>query len=168
MTVYALDASHLRPIVALVAAHGATDFATSSWPLVYAACCMIPSACVTPVFVCGSLVHFAEDLGVGGSLVLHAVAGLAWWHGGAQRGLELMLAYLGVVHTPSHYLRCWRRGRRVALLAASVTTTLLAWWLLRLHRVATATLSIDHTIQQVVIAHVLTEWSVSRANRFGL
>ena len=168
MTVYSLDASHVRPIVALVAAHGATDFATSTWPLAYAACCMIPSECVTPVFVLGSIVHFSEDLGVGGSLLLHAVAGLVWWRCGAQRGLELMLAYLGAVHTPSHYLRCWRRGRRAALAAAGATTALMAWWLLRLHRVGTATLSIDHPIQKVVIAHVLTEWGVSRANELRL
>ena len=166
MTVYSLDALHMQPIVALVAAHGATDFATSTWPLAYAASFMIPSACVTPVFVCGSIVHFAEDLGFG-SLLLHALAGLVWWRGGTQRGLELMLTYLGVVHTPLHYLRCWHRGRRAALLAASGTTALMAWWLLRLHRVGTTTLSIDHSIQRVVTAHVLTEWYVSRANGLG-
>ena len=33
MTVYALDATRLRPMAALVAAHGATDFATPTWPL---------------------------------------------------------------------------------------------------------------------------------------
>ena len=160
MTVYALDATHVRPIVALVAAHGATDFATPTWPLAYAACCMIPSVCVTPVFVCGSLVHFAEDLGFGGSLVLHALAGLAWWRGGAQRGLELMLAYLSAVHTPAHYLRCRRRGRRVALAIAGAATALLGWWLL-LRRVGTTTIvPIDHGLQQVVIAHILTEWGV--------
>jgi len=166
MTIYSLDASHLRPIVALVAAHGATDFATSTWPLAYAVCCIIPSVCVTPVFVLGSIVHFSEDIGFG-SLLLHAVAGLVWWRGGTQRGLELMLAYLGAFHTPSHYLRCWRRGRRAALLAASGTTALMAWWLLRLHCVGITTLSIDHSIQRVVVAHVLTEWYVSRANGLG-
>ena len=163
MTVYALDATRLRPMAALVAAHGATDFATPTWPLAYAACCMIPSACVTPVFVCGSLVHFAEDLGFGGSLVLHVLAGLAWWRGGAQRGLELMLAYLSAVHTPAHYLRCRRRGRQVALAAAGAATALLGWWLL-LRRVGSTVVPIDHSVQRVVIAHILTEWGVKRSS----
>jgi len=163
MTVYALDATRLRPMAALVAAHGATDFATPTWPLAYAACCMIPSVCVTPVFVCGSLVHFAEDVGWSGSLVLHALAGLAWWRGGAQRGLELMLAYLSAVHTPAHYLRCWRRGRRVALAAAGAATAV-AWQLL-LRFSSAAVVSIDHSVQRVVIAHILTEWSVKYSSR---
>lgn len=110
------------------------------------------------------MVHFSEDIGFG-SLLLHALAGLVWWRGGTQRGLELMLAYLGAFHTPSHYLRCWHRGRRAALLAAGATTALMAWWLLRLHRVGTTTLSIDNSIQRVVIAHVLTELSISYSFR---
>ena len=163
MTVYALDALNVRPIVALVAAHGATDFATPTWPLAYAASCMIPSACVTPVFVCGSLVHFAEDVGWRGSLVLHALAGLAWWRGGAQRGLELMLAYLSAVHTPAHYLRCWRRGRRVALAAAGAATVVTWHLLLRLS--GAAVVPIDHSVQRVVVAHILTEWGVKCSSR---
>jgi hypothetical protein len=163
MTVYALDASGLRPLVALVAAHGATDFATLVCPFAYAACYMIPPVFVTPVFVLGSLMHFAEDIGFVKSLALHAVAGLVWSRGGAQRGLELMLAYLSAVHTPAHYRRCWRRGRRVALLAAGATTALMAWWLLH-HDVI---LSVDHEIQKVVIAHVLTEWYVVNGQCFS-
>ena len=156
MTAYSLDASGLQTIVALVAAHGATDLATRVWPFTYAACYMIPPSLVTPVFVLGSLVHFEEDIGLEWSLALHAVAGIVWWRGGAQRGLELMLAYLSALHTPAHYQRCWRRGRRVALLAAGTTTALLAWLLLHYDTI----LSVDHRIQQIVIAHVLTEWCV--------
>lgn len=163
MTVYSLDASRLRPMAALVAAHGATDFATPTWPLAYAACFMIPSVCVTPVFVCGSLVHFAEDVGWGGSLVLHVLAGLAWWRGGAQRGLELMLAYLSAVHTPAHYLRCWRRGRRVALAAAGAATAVT--WQLLLRFSGAAVVPIDHSVQRAVVAHILTEWGVKRSSR---
>mgnify|MGYP004090695295 CR=1 FL=1 len=164
MTVYALDVTRLWPMAALVAAHGATDFATPTWPLAYAACCMIPSVCVTPVFVCGSLVHFAEDVGWSGSVVLHVLAGLAWWRGGTQRGLELMLAYLSAVHTPAHYLRCWRRGRRVALAAAGAATAV-TWQLLLRCFSSTAMVPIDHSVQRVVVAHILTEWGVKCSSR---
>ena len=155
MTVYALDATRLRPMAALVAAHGATDFATPTWPLAYAACCMIPSVCVTPVFVCGSLVHFAEDVGWSGSVVLHALAGLAWWRGGAQRGMELMVAYLSAVHTPAHYLRCWRRRRWAALVLAAVCTVAATMVLRHVHVIV-----IGNAMQRVVVAHVCTEHCV--------
>ena len=110
---------HLRPLVAFVGAHGATDLATKHWPPVYAVCCLtpLPSKVVTGLFVAASLVHFAEDGGPDGSIAVHSLAGLAWLWLGAQRALELMVAYLSFVHTPAHYARCWRRRRWAALVA---------------------------------------------------
>ena len=157
MGVYAFEIAHLRPAVAIVAAHGATDLATWKWPPIYAACCLapLPPFAVTGLFIASSLVHFAEDFGPGGSIALHALAGALWLVLGAQRGLEFMLGYLSLLHTPAHYLRCWRRRRWSALLLAGGSTIVLALLLRHVRVVA-----IDHVAQRVVIAHVCTEHRV--------
>ena len=86
MCVYNFHVQHLRPLVAFVGAHGATDLTTRHWPPIYAACCLtpLPPRAVTALFVVASLVHFAEDGGPDGSLALHALAGFAWLWLGAQ------------------------------------------------------------------------------------
>jgi hypothetical protein len=150
--------SHLRPLVAFVGAHGATDLATRHWPPVYAVCCFVPlpSKAVTGLFVLASLVHFAEDGGPDGSLALHSLAGVAWLALGAQRGLELMLAYLSLVHVPAHYARCYRRRRWAALSVAAVATVVAV--------VLTRPLSavrVSHAVQRLVVAHVVCEWRVA-------
>ena len=149
---FSFSAAWLRPIVALVSAHGATDLDTRTWPLAYLAAALLPARTVTPIFVLFSLMHFAEDLGLVGSMSLHVIAGLVWQLGSAQRGLELMLAYLAGVHTPLHYHRCWMRGRLVGL-GLAFLATLGAWRLLG----RTRTVTVSEAAQRVVIAHVLTE-----------
>jgi len=157
MVSYAFEVAHLRPAVAFVGAHGATDLAAWQWPPIYAACCLVPlpSYAVTVLFVVSSLVHFAEDFGPDGSIALHSLAGLAWLVLGAQRGLEFMLGYLTLLHTPAHYLRCWRRRRWTGLVLAAACTVAAAM-VLRHVRVVV----IGNTMQRVVVAHVCTEHCV--------
>lgn len=156
MGVYDFRVGHLQPIVAFVGAHGATDLATPHWPPVYAVCCLtpLPSPVVTALFVAASLVHFSEDGGPDGSVALHSLAGFAWLWLGTQRALELMVAYLALVHTPSHYARCYRRRRWCALvLAAAATATAVTGVLVRPLRVV----CVNHAVQRLVVAHVVCE-----------
>ena len=113
MGAYPFRVGHLRPVVAAVAVHGITDLDSWHWPLLYALFCFVPLPphAVTALFVASSLVHFAEDVGIDGSLALHSLAGFLWLSVSAQRGIEFMMAYLVLVHTPAHYARCWRRRR---------------------------------------------------------
>ena len=156
-------ASQLRPLLAFVGAHGATDLATRHWPPVYAVCCFVPlpPKAVTGLFVLASLAHFSEDGGPDGSLVLHSLAGFAWLALGAQRGLELMLAYLSVVHVPAHYARCWRRRRWAALGVAAVATLFAAAALTR----PLSVVRVNHAVQRLVVAHAACEWVVARGVR---
>jgi hypothetical protein len=158
MGVYDFDVSHLRPLVAFVGAHGATDLATRHWPPVYAACCLapMPSKAVTAIFVTASLVHFAEDAGPDGSVALHSLAGLAWVWLGAQRALELMVVYLALVHAPAHYTRCWRRRRWSALVVAAAATVLAVALARPLQVVC-----VSHAVQRLVVAHVVCEHFVT-------
>ena len=160
MCVYDFHVQHLRPLVAFVGAHGATDLATRHWPPIYAACCFtpLPPKAVTALFVVASLVHFAEDGGPDGSIALHSLAGFAWLWLGAQRGLELVLAYLSCVHTPAHYARCWRRRRWGALAVAALATATALGTMRNVQVVC-----IGHAVQRLVIAHVCTELCVCRA-----
>ena len=154
MCVYDFHVGHLRPFVAFVGAHGATDLATRHWPPVYAVCCLtpMPPKVVTALFVAASLVHFAEDGGPDGSLAIHSLAGFAWVWLGAQRALELMVAYLSLVHTPAHYVRCWRRRRWRALVLAAVATAVAA-----VVTPSLGTVCVNHAVQRLVIAHVVCE-----------
>ena len=154
MCVYDFHVGHLRPLVAVVGAHGATDLATRHWPPIYTVCCLtpLPSKVVTGLFVAASLVHFAEDGGPDGSITVHSIAGLAWLVLGAQQALELMMAYLALVHTPAHYARCVRRRRWAALIVAAVATVV-ASVLVRPLR----TVCVNHAVQRLVIAHVVCE-----------
>jgi hypothetical protein len=154
MCVYNFDVQHLHPLVAFVGAHGATDLATRHWPPIYAACCLtpLPPKVVTGLFVAASLVHFAEDGGPDGTLFVHSLAGFAWLWLGAQRGLELMLSYLALVHTPAHYARCWRRRRWRALVLAAVATVVAGAATRRMGVVC-----VSHAVQRLVVAHVVCE-----------
>lgn len=158
MGVYSFNMHHVRPLVAIVGAHGATDLATSQWPQIYTLCCFapLPSPVVTGLFVASSIVHFAEDMGPNGSLTLHSIAGFLWLALGAQRGLEFMLAYLSCVHTPAHYIRCLRRRRWTALVVAAVFT-MVALGVVQNVNVA----PIGHATQRLVIAHVWTDRAAS-------
>ena len=157
MGAYAFDVAHVRPLVAVVAAHGATDLATRRWPPAYALCCLapLPPPVVTGLFVAGSLVHFAEDVGPDGTIALHSLAGMATLLGGVQRGLEFMLAYLACVHTPAHYLRCWRRRRWRALACAGLAT--LAALAASRWMVQGSGVVVGHAAQRLVLAHVVCE-----------
>jgi hypothetical protein len=157
-------ASQLRPLVALVGAHGATDLATRHWPPVYAAFCLtpLPPKVVTALFVAASLVHFSEDAGADGSIALHSLAGFVWLALGAQRALELMIVYLSFIHVPAHYARCWRRRRWRALALAAVATVVASALTRPL-----ATVRVSHAVQRLVVAHVACECVVARGVRLG-
>ena len=160
MCVYDFRVKHLWPLVAVVGAHGATDLATRHWPPIYAVCCFtpMPPKAVLGLFMLASLVHFSEDGGSDGSLALHSLAGFAWLWLGAQRALELMLAYLSCVHTPAHYARCWRRRRWGALAVAALATAMALCTVRQMQVVC-----IGHALQRLVIAHVCTELCVCEA-----
>ena len=161
MCAYDFHVGALRPIVAVVGAHGATDLATRRWPPVYAVCCFVPMPpkAVTALFVAASLFHFAEDGGPDGSIAIHSLAGFVWLAVGAQRALELVLAYLACVHTPAHYARCWRRRRWGALVAAALATVAALCTTRRVQVVR-----VGHALQRLVVAHVWTEWSVQQGH----
>lgn len=155
-----MDVRRARPLIAAVAAHGITDLDSTAWPPWYALCCLLPMPddAVTAWFCASSVCHFADDVGLGGSLALHACSAAVLAAAGPQRALDLMLGYLSCVHVPSHYWRCARRGRWRGLALAGATTAL-AWGAVsRLDYVC-----VSHGVQRIVTAHVLTEWCLGHS-----
>jgi hypothetical protein len=162
MTKFVFRVAHLHPVAAIIAAHGATDVSCCRWPTWYTLCCLapMPPTAVTCMFASSSLVHFAQDMGPNGSVALHALVGVVALLGGSQAGLEIMSLYLACIHTPLHYARCWRRKRWVALACAALTTCF-AFQAMGSLEVVT----LGHTVQRIVCAHVWTEWSIGRRSR---
>lgn len=148
--------ARMRPVLALVAVHGISDLDSPAFiaPYVTWTLLPLPSAVITPLFCVMSLLHFADDLGVLRSVVLHTVVAAVGLRSGMQNAFHVMLGYLALVHVPAHYRRCWVRGRYRGL-ALAATCTLGALTLC--HRAIGETLVFGHWMQRVVISHICNE-----------
>jgi hypothetical protein len=161
-------AGRVRPILAMaVVAHGTTDFDAPAWPLIYmlAAIFPVPGEALLGLFCAASCAHFAEDTNEFGSLMLHgtvAAIGVRW---GMPAAFDAMLGYLGCVHMPLHYRRCWNRGRRrVLTVAASCTAALVG--AMCIGRVPSH-IVLNSMSQRLVLAHVACEATHPRRSALG-
>jgi len=153
----------VRPALAVVAAHGLTDLGNRGWEPHYALwlTAPIPSALLAPVFCAASVVHFAEDVGGAGSVLVHALVLVAGLLRGQRTALRAMLGYLACAHVPLHYRRCWRR-RRFRALAIAGAGTLLA--LFSNQRMSDEAVFVP-LLQRVAVAHISFELSLSLSLR---
>ena len=147
--------------LAVVGAHGVTDLDFPGFWVGYTACLLtpLPSTIVTLLFVLGSVLHFADDLGPRGSGALHAgllVVGAGF---GLQAAFDAMVSYLAFVHVPAHYARCWARGRFTALWFAW-TCTAVGYAVAAAH--GARTLPLGDALQRIVLAHIVTEWRLAQ------
>ena len=156
MGVYALQQLPSRPILALIVAHGATDFDQPTFPAHYLTWWLLPlpDVVVTAAFAAASVVHFADDLGDEASVLFHILLLLLYLMRGEADALRAVLAYLAYVHVPMHYGRCVER-RRWGAIATAAVFTLGVWY--ALDSLQTPTLVLDHLAQRSVIAHVVCE-----------
>lgn len=150
----------MRPLYAVIAAHGLTDFDSEAWPVQYATWFAVPleSTFITALFCSLSVVHFSEDIGLGGSLLLHAAVATLGIVRNTNVAAAAMLGYIGIIHVPCHYTRCLRRGRYGALAIAAAGTGLA----LALCSATTAsTVTLCDVTQRIVMSHVCTELLIS-------
>lgn len=150
--------------LAVVAAHGATDFNEMSCMWEYAAVCAVmrfsPAWLTMTVFLSSSFVHFARDVGESVSCALHACVAMVGLHRGPTAAFSAMTAYMLFVHVPAHYIRCYRNKRFVGLFAAaSATATFLAR---PDFLVVEGSFYVTELVQKIVIAHVLHEIKISK------
>jgi hypothetical protein len=159
MTGFRLDIAGWKPVVAIVAAHGASDLSTYEWFPHYLGSLLmpLPPRAVTALFCAASLVHFGEDGGNGTvSVAVHALVALIGMRRGKDAAFRAMLAYLVTWHLPQHYLRHLRNGRRRGVAIASMATALG----LLFSRHLPDQLVLTDWMQRLVVAHISREMSL--------
>ena len=163
MGVYSVQALPSNHMLALIVAHGVTDFDQPTFPVHYLTWWLLPlpDVAVTAAFAAASIVHFADDLGDTGSLLFHFALLAVGLTRGAQVAFRIVITYLAYFHVPMHYGRAARRGRKRALAAAALST--LALWRVLDTFVHPPTLVLDHLAQRSVIAHVVCEMYAKNA-----
>jgi hypothetical protein len=100
-------------IALLVVPHGLTDLwslpAAWVWPA-YAGCGAFCAACpagwLAALGLCGSVVHFAGDLGFAGACLLVGLCVALQARGREAWAYRVLLAFMVCVHLPAHYGRC--------------------------------------------------------------
>jgi hypothetical protein len=114
--------------LAVVAAHGAVDVCCPLRSLLaYSAVALpLPSDACTAAFAAGSVAHFAEDVGLVGSVALHVALLNVAIYVGVKSAVEALFAYFFVVHIPLLVVRLAlnRDRRRAAVLVAATLVSL--------------------------------------------
>ena len=112
------------PIVARtywwVAVHGLTDLERPIHQLTLYLPALCPWPFTTPLFFISSVAHFARDIGVFGSGMLHAVLAGAFCTGRNQMAYTLALSYLSLVHVPLHYAEHQKSAPWLSLLGLAL------------------------------------------------
>ena len=142
--------------VAYVIAHGTTDLDTSYWSVIYLFMMFIPlpQPAILILFCSASIIHFAEDTNIYGSLLLHFATSLFGRLRGISTALDIMLSYLTIIHTPLHYYRCWKKKRFFALKVAGVNTGLLLY---AVRRFFPKYIVINSLTERIVLSHIICE-----------
>ena len=147
----------IRPsILAYVIAHGTTDLDTMYWPLIYFFTMLLPISqpTILILFCSASIIHFAEDTNIYGSLLLHAVCALFGKMRGISTALNIMFSYLTLIHTPLHYYRCWKKKRFFGLKVAGLNTGL---FLYGFSNFSPKYIFINSLTQRIVLSHIICE-----------
>tara|TARA_Y100000389_G_scaffold197342_1_gene231768 strand:+ start:4570 stop:5049 length:480 start_codon:yes stop_codon:yes gene_type:complete len=140
--------------LSIAAAHGAADAGRHPAQLLLYGLALLPwsGRTTTAAFAAASVVHFAQDVGVGGSLLLHAAAtGLAFRS--MEKAVRLMLAYMLAVHIPCLTVVLAAKSRFASVACMLYTIMLFARW--EVPRVERGYYFFGHRQQLLVVCHVL-------------
>lgn len=161
MTGFLIQTSGVKPLLAVIASHGLTDLDTTTWVPTYGLLILLPlpSPVVTGLFCGSSVLHFAEDLGAMGSMLLHTGVAVVGWHMGMQAAFKTMIGYLSFCHVPMHFWRCYCRGRHKSAFATASVTLVATMFSHTMREWAPLT----DTMQRIVVAHIVTEMGIATA-----
>ena len=159
MTRFLIQTAGVKPLLAVIATHGLTDLDSRAWIGHYLLLAVVPlpSPVVTATFCAASVSHFADDLGLRGSLALHAGVTAVGISYGVQAAFRIMITYLAIIHVPMHFARCVLNGRvrgakavgMLSIIAAGLGTQLGEW------------VPLTDNMQRTVIAHIMTEYYIA-------
>lgn len=145
---------HSQLALSIAAAHGAADAGRHPAQLLIYGLALLPwpGCAVTAAFAASSVVHFAQDVGVRGSLLLHAAATVLACRD-AERAVKLMLAHLVAVHIPRLAMVLADKGHLAALACMLYTVIIFSRW--RVPRVERGEYCFGHKEQLLVVCHVI-------------
>lgn len=103
-------------VLGAVALHGLVDFAAPETVFVYPAALALPDRLSVPAFAVCSIFHFAEDVGIVGSAVLHLLLAVL----PPRIAMVALDAYFLCLHLPLLFLRLRRRAFALSLLFSAV------------------------------------------------
>lgn len=151
---------HLRPAaMAVIAGHGAADASKPPQLLACYALAALPLPQTTAAFAVASVAHFALDVGVGASLVMHCLL----VHLARRRrraACALLQAYMCTLHVPVALLGVLLRADGLAL--AAVTAATLATWAARHEIAPDGRLELTELLQRLIVVHVALNLHVSQ------
>ena len=140
--------------LSIAAAHGAADAGRHPAQLLLYGIALLPwsGRTTTAAFAASSVIHFAQDVGVAGSILLHVAAtGLAFHN--VEKAVRLMLAYILTVHIPCLSVALVARGRVASMAFMVYTIMIFARW--RVPKVERGYYLFGHRQQLLVVCHVL-------------
>ena len=140
--------------LSIAAAHGAADAGRHPAQLLVYSLALLPwsGRAATSGFAAASVVHFAQDIGVSGSLLLHfAAMGLALRN--MEKAVRLVLAYMLVVHIPLLAVLLATKARLASIACMIYTMLLFARW--KLPKTEHGYYLFGHGQQLLVTCHVL-------------
>jgi len=158
MTRFLVRTTGVKPLIAIAAAHGLTDLDSTTWVTPYGILLLLPlpSPVVTGLFCVSSVLHFAEDVSIYGSVALHGAVATLGSLRGTQAAFRAMFIYLCFCHVPMHFSRCYLRGRWRATVFTIVVTILSTAPSSRMHEWVPLT----DGMQRIATAHIITELGV--------
>jgi len=142
--------------VALIVVHGLSDLESLDCLLIYILSYFLPvsSQNVTKLFCFFSVLHFAQDTYIKGSLLLHILILLVAIKLGKQRAIEFVGLYMLILHIPAHYTRCFVSGRHLGIAVAAFASVAAVLAALRSGR---KTMALTDTAQRIAIGHMVYE-----------
>ena len=140
-----------RFLLTFVALHGFTDVRDPVNLYPYVLLPFLPTHAVTFIFGACSVHHFAADLSLIGSLLLHAVLTLLFVYKRTISAFRVFMAFMCLVHLPFHYWTIWGEATAAARLAVFTSLFISS---------CAATFQPAHVVfsenaQRLVIAHVI-------------
>jgi len=158
MTRFVIRSIGIKPLISIAAVHGLTDLDTAHWPQCYGVLMLLPlpSPIITSMFCIFSVLHFAEDLGIHGSMLFHTFVAVLTRARGVQTALKAMVYYLCLYHVPMHFVRCFVRKRFCAIIF-TLTATCVA---VHLSSLLNEEVLLTDNIQKIVVAHIITEFGI--------
>ena len=150
-----LEVKRYRLLFALIASHGFTDLDSRLFVPIYSMMHVLPlpPKLVFALFLASSVVHFEQDVGLVGSLLLHATATCVRFARGPSDGFAFMMAYSFAIHIPMHATRMLYSERYFGLACLLVFGCAFSMGKGRVP----SHFCLTERMQRIVISHILVE-----------